>query len=65
MMPEHTVRLIESTALLDHAITRAGGPEKVPAAVLLYRQLLHEAALATAMHGIKRSITSLFGGPER
>ena len=65
MMPDHTLRLVESAALLDHAIAEAGGHDKVPEAVLLYRQLLHEAALATAMHGIKRSVLAVFGGAGR
>jgi hypothetical protein len=61
VMPEHTMRLIESAGLLDHAIAEAGGRDKVPEAVLLYRELLHEAALATAMHGLKRAILGLYG----
>jgi hypothetical protein len=65
MMPDHTLRLVESAVLIDHAITEAGGPDKVPESVLIYRQLLNEAALATAMHGIKRSILAVFGGLER
>jgi hypothetical protein len=35
VMPEHTMRLIESAGLLDHAIEEAGGRDKVPEAVLL------------------------------
>lgn len=62
MMPEHTVRLVESVIILDRAITDAGGVANVPESVLVYRTLLHEAALATAMHGIKRSVRGLFNG---
>ena len=65
VMPEHAMRLIESAGLLDHAIAEAGGRDKVPEAVLLYRELLHEAALATAMHGVKRAILGLYGGTQR
>jgi hypothetical protein len=65
MMPDQTLRLVESAALLDHAIKEAGGPDKVPESVLMYRQLLNETALATAMHGIKRSILFVLGGAER
>lgn len=65
MTPDQTLRLVESAALLDHAIKKAGGPDTVPESVLLYRQLLHETALATAMHAVKRSILFVFGGAER
>jgi hypothetical protein len=65
VMPEHSMRLIESAGLLDHAIEEAGGPTKVPEAVLLYRQLLHDTALAAALHGMKRAILGLYGGAGR
>ena len=60
VLPEHSMRLIDSAAMIDHAITKAGGPEQVPYAVLVYRQLLHDAALAAALHGMKRAILGLY-----
>jgi len=65
MRPEHAVRLLETASLIDAAVTRAGGNEKVPEAVLLYRQLLYEASVATTAHAIKLSVIALFSGVGR
>jgi hypothetical protein len=65
VMPEHAIRLIDSAVLLDHAIEAAGGPDKVPKAVVLYLGMLNEVALATAMHGIKRAVLGLYRGAGR
>jgi hypothetical protein len=65
VLPEHMMRLMETRGLLDSAIAQAGGTQKVPEAVLIYRQMLHEVALATAMHGIKCSMLRLFSGTKR
>ena len=54
IMPDDVFRLANGADRISEAILAAGGPDKVPKAVLMYDQMLRDVATLLLAHGIKR-----------
>ncbi len=65
LTPLDACRLRMQRDAIRVAVMEAGGPEKVPESVLVYQQILDDAASFLLAHGVGRAVQVLLGGKDR